>query len=291
MTNKTPQREQRSPIDGRYCGYCGYALKGMSADQKCPECGVPVQATLDGNLIWHVPESYRRRLRIGWRLIAIACFAFAMNRLIGAIGFLRYHADPRLVIPDWVWVLEWAIWGSFLAINLFFVVAVFAVTTPTPYQTSINRWNPALRFWLRAATLSVYCWSTLPLVVMFTRVNLFWTTNSLHGLLANRLGQSVFIGCLAMVIALIASVESQADRTTHARRLRFAAFGAWILMAIALFEGRHKHNHPLHPWPDPTGFASLIFIVCLSMTGALAERLAHMLREKNNPASTPNADA
>lgn len=60
---------------GINCRRCGYLLDGLRADRQCPECGAPVMASLQGNLLRFAAVDYLRKLHIGLILAQVASLA------------------------------------------------------------------------------------------------------------------------------------------------------------------------------------------------------------------------
>lgn len=85
------------------CVACGYNLRGLSRDGRCPECGQPVVLSLRPDLLIYSDIRWRRRLVLGARLVA-----WAMPLLIALQSLVIYHslrnvisrAWPRLAIPE-----------------------------------------------------------------------------------------------------------------------------------------------------------------------------------------------
>ena len=61
------------------CLGCGYNLRGLRSDGRCPECGKPVRHTLDGDLLNLGPRAYLRKLRRGALLLLIGFVASGLN--------------------------------------------------------------------------------------------------------------------------------------------------------------------------------------------------------------------
>ena len=47
------------------CIHCGYNLRGLTNEGRCPECGSPVDDSLRGNLLRHADPDWLDRLRFG----------------------------------------------------------------------------------------------------------------------------------------------------------------------------------------------------------------------------------
>lgn len=93
--NPDPEtREQSEKVIARqltgelYCLSCGYNLRGLSIRSECPECGVPVRATILGIVDPHADEllslSHPRVSALG-----LCCWSFGAVLAVGMIWLLR----------------------------------------------------------------------------------------------------------------------------------------------------------------------------------------------------------
>ena len=83
--------------DDRVCRKCGYALLGLPFDGRCPECGTPVAASRDSDLLRYASREWLDKLVIGCRMIWIGmlglpvavllAFGTDNSTLIGAVLF------------------------------------------------------------------------------------------------------------------------------------------------------------------------------------------------------------
>ncbi|MEM7227599.1 MAG: hypothetical protein AAF432_02175 [Planctomycetota bacterium] len=285
MTDTSSQPES-STVDGRYCGFCGYALKGMSADQKCPECGVPVQVTLDGNLIWHVPESYRRRLRIGLWMLVIACAELTLLKLSRFLFVLTVRdADTVVLGETYTMIVSMAEWLGFMLQ----LIAVLIITAPWPYHRSINRWKPKSRFWLRALIITTSAYSILNFILWFQgRLRLV-----AEALWSNTIMQYVITAAHAATTIFLFLFLAYLLRLLGKKHWVAPVILVGCGFAIVAFCFHNFIGFRMFSWADFWKYFALgeaQTLLRALVLGALAERLAHMLREKNNPTSTPNAD-
>lgn len=80
------------------CARCGYNLRGIAGDDKCPECGSPVEYSLHGDWLRYADRYWAKQVLRGlqWTMVSRAAIAilFVINIAIVLIG--------SLVIPQGV---------------------------------------------------------------------------------------------------------------------------------------------------------------------------------------------
>lgn len=57
--------------DKVFCIQCGYALRGLSSDGNCPECGTPIERSMRGNLLRYSSPDYLDKLHRGVFIILV----------------------------------------------------------------------------------------------------------------------------------------------------------------------------------------------------------------------------
>ena len=98
------------PDETVHCRRCGYDLRGLSADGRCPECGTPVRLALGSELLAFCDPQWIARVRTGAVAvlsglagIVALTFAFLVLRFHGFLGALLAFAFPSLVaIGTWM---------------------------------------------------------------------------------------------------------------------------------------------------------------------------------------------
>lgn len=77
--------------EDRPCIHCGYNLRGLAPDGRCPECGEPISGSLRGNLLKHADADWLDTLRFGANLkawnIALSILAGLAAWILVAVGF------------------------------------------------------------------------------------------------------------------------------------------------------------------------------------------------------------
>ncbi len=89
------------------CRTCGYNLRGLRRDGRCPECGTPVVQSTSGDSLRYVPRAWLRRVEFG--------AAIAANSLIGeviAVILAAVAAESRVS----VWFLLVLVGAPFVAL-------------------------------------------------------------------------------------------------------------------------------------------------------------------------------
>ena len=77
------------------CLACGYNLRGLSSDWRCPECGTAIGRSLHGNLLRFAQPQYVRKLARGVTLIL---WGILVSILVAIAGFMwRVQAAPQVM--------------------------------------------------------------------------------------------------------------------------------------------------------------------------------------------------
>ena len=71
------------------CEGCGYVLRGLSVDARCPECNAPVAESLHEDRLRDIPQRRLEHLRRGMRFAELGLFAVMGGlAVVGGILFL-----------------------------------------------------------------------------------------------------------------------------------------------------------------------------------------------------------
>lgn len=139
------------PIDGQHthplgepyiiedelpCQGCGYILKGLQSDGRCPECATPIGRSLHGNYLRFANPHYVRKLARGvalmlWGLLAWVIGAFGA----GLLAFVGIPAIGGLVA---------------LLVGLTYLAGAWLATTPNPSSLD-EGWQVSARRVVRVA--------------------------------------------------------------------------------------------------------------------------------------------
>lgn len=69
------------------CRDCGYDLRGMQPDDRCPECGLEVGASMRSDLLGHMQPAWLKRLRYGLAMLFVSlALGIVGGVLLGVVG-------------------------------------------------------------------------------------------------------------------------------------------------------------------------------------------------------------
>jgi hypothetical protein len=120
--------------EDRACVSCGYNLRGLRSDGRCPECAAPIARSLHGDLLSASDPAWLARVVLGQKMISLGCLAMLFGlipiavlvSLLGAVlprgGLIRASLE---VLPGLLLL------GSVLLVLL----GIFRLTTPAPRST------------------------------------------------------------------------------------------------------------------------------------------------------------
>jgi len=127
------------------CVSCGYNLRMLRSDGKCPECGGPVAAALRGRGLHYAKPQWVRRLALGATLMAIAPLWYLLQAFVTVYVGTQLQSDLALTI----------VLGALNLPVLVYVVGVFVASGPDGRETPLEvRWRRATR-WASAIILGL----------------------------------------------------------------------------------------------------------------------------------------
>ncbi|MFG0251970.1 MAG: hypothetical protein ACF8NJ_03755 [Phycisphaerales bacterium JB038] len=135
-----PAGTMRLEREDVFCRQCGYNLRGLTPEGKCPECGTPIERSLRGNLLVYSSPEYLTKLHQGVFLILAAIVAQIILTvlaivLMAAVGLQGAStAGVQLVLNGLgiaVSVASWYGWWLF--------------SSPDPAFVGLERGNAARR--------------------------------------------------------------------------------------------------------------------------------------------------
>ena len=99
-TSEKRTDEAGSPGDP-LCVHCGYNLRGLSTDRKCPECGTPIAKSLRGDLLSSADPDWLRRLHRGQLYIVVGIVVFLAWIPAGPLlSLLTLALDPPAYVHE-----------------------------------------------------------------------------------------------------------------------------------------------------------------------------------------------
>src|SRR6185436_14704958 len=76
------------------CLRCGYNLRTLPADSRCPECSTPISSSLNPNLLRYADPTWTRVLALSLSLLLLACAI----QLLYTLGLLLLP-EPGFFVP------------------------------------------------------------------------------------------------------------------------------------------------------------------------------------------------
>lgn len=140
------------------CRHCGYALRGLNIDGRCPECGTSVGWSIRGNLLQYSDPGWVERLATGTRwLIVAALIGIITGAGSGALG--GDDAHPVQIVIE-------------LTVSLIGLIGIWLITSPEPgiLETS----QETARRITRYTTVTSFCLQFVGLAMMVVYVEALW---------------------------------------------------------------------------------------------------------------------
>lgn len=220
--------------DAIFCIGCGYDLRSLPVDGRCPECGRAIAASVGGRRLAAADPQWLTRLAIGQSVVAwglhVALVGFWLMPLLGIL-FVAVSFDGKLSTRPFLFVF------SFLKLVLLggtvlVWVGAILVTAPDPSESGGEPANSARRLarWCMAASI-VFVFlaaimTQLPIPLMFIVVARF-----VLPLLA---AVSVTVGITALLNCLAARASRIPDQTLARRTYRIGRELRYLLPAFLM---------------------------------------------------------
>jgi len=177
-----PVREVTLDFD-THCVSCGYNVRGLAPGHHCPECGIPVGASLRGELLQFANPRWVSRLHLG---AALACWGGLAILLHMTLGCMRVVQSTTFF---------YALWG--IATGLF-IVGLAILGSPSLRETpeTPGRW---VRHVARFGFL---------LVIATGMPGWFWpSAQQWVGLSVSLLGWGVYLGWIIVLLRYLRSLD------------------------------------------------------------------------------------
>ncbi|MBX3385141.1 MAG: hypothetical protein KF768_01070 [Phycisphaeraceae bacterium] len=215
-------------LDDRVCAGCGYSLKGLRTDGKCPECGRAIRRPSSrlsaADDFTHAPLAWLR--------------AFSTSAQCAFFGYL-------LFVGCWIACAVFgsrvpAIWGLMFFPGLLLVWGVIGLTQPRPVMPSATR--PPGREWFKRRIAARVCSLGWLIMTAGTIGHLaVFPTGVMHGVSVaiTYLGFAVAIVGLAALFAYLSEIADWANDIALVFKLRAAIWivgggGIAYLLAVAI---------------------------------------------------------
>lgn len=261
------------------CLGCGYNLRGLARDGRCPECGESVERSLHGDLIRYADPKWVDRITRGLKAMYYSVVASLILGLFAAIiggAFLVSAAFSPIVA-----VIMIAVWTAWVGIELAYPIGWWLATTRDPAESE-RRSNERVALRTTAVLFfpMVYAWLAveLPAWVSTQYADLaieLWTTFCFlfawaHIVLMARSFRRLYSHCLPE--------SEKRDRKAKKLLRKTEQYALWIPIGLLVIhwtlaglDAAKVYTFTL--WPGWTGFGSgmgmfLIMLLWLSVVSA-----------------------
>ncbi|MCH7596570.1 MAG: hypothetical protein IID35_08425 [Planctomycetes bacterium] len=134
-----------SPIDvDILCVHCGYNLRGLTSDGRCPECGGAIADSMRGELLRFADVEWLTKLRLG---VALKLWAITLAVLLAMGGGVVTGVTGS---PDAVWLIAVVTMFVSAALGLW---GTWCITAPDP-RLSLSEQSVTLRKVIRACAVA-----------------------------------------------------------------------------------------------------------------------------------------
>ncbi len=196
------------------CLTCGYNLRGLARDGRCPECANPIERSARGDLLACADPQWLRRLGVGVQLML---WFIGMSAGLGTIGLpIALSEDglsPLISVP------------AVFLLSLLFIASAFCISTPEPRTVGQNH-VITMRGLVRACALFILIGSVLNLASLAAPPR------------AILVGMPMILRLAALpaIIGVVVLLTRCAQRVPDPRLTRSSRIVMWLLVgAFALF--------------------------------------------------------
>ncbi len=201
------------------CVSCAYNLRGLREDGKCPECGIPIERSLWGDLLRYADACWLRRLRLGLLLIQISAVTVYASMTFAMVT--RIFGDTQNASPSNGFLNNLAMWFNASAVIVGLCASwMFATRDPRQAKRGMILDNQGL------IRLLIALVPTSLALVMFILFGPVLFSDSFRLGCIPILYATCIVSCFVLWIATTTSLATMADRipdyplALRARRLR-----------------------------------------------------------------------
>ncbi len=206
-------------IEDTDCLECGYNLRGLRSDGRCPECGTAVGRSLYGNFLRFAQPTYVRKLAGGVTLIL---WGMLVSFVVAAVAMIVVGGPQEIALSI-----------AFLG-GLVSVVGTWQVTSPDPGKLDAQ-WGLTSRRLVRATVLIGLGAGLLEIVKAYTGT-MSHAAQMVTGILGIALAVVQLVGEFARFIYFCRLALRIPDRAL-ARSTRIVMWGHGITMALVVLCG------------------------------------------------------
>ena len=268
-------QEQCASPEDLPCIRCGYNLRELSPDGRCPECGTPIHRSIHGDLLSAADPAWLTRVSRGFTLIEAAAVTLASIALFLVLA-LTFRAPwiPEIVLRVVETGLRLGVSVSVILVPL----GIFAVTTPDPRMT-LTEQPVVLRRIVRGAAIAGLLFALL----RYGLKSLVTAGGAVDPLVRSvsgwTFGCAVAFTCVAGSFYLARLGERIPDmelaKRTKSRARRFAACLVIAMLASAVLRLSGPVPAPLRS--APTGFGAILIAKLLVSIFSLASVIYALL--------------
>ncbi len=218
------------------CASCGYNLRGLAPDGRCPECGAPIANSLRGNTLSSCDPRWLGRLRLGADLIRVG--------MIVSVGLVLAVVITSGMPPLRTWILL-----AFQVIATGLMIAgTWLLTLPEIREDSKSPGAKA-RWRCRGMLFAVLALDVYLIIIVLVHATGFWWLLALR-LLAGL----VWIGLLTVHIRYLSiRADSGGLRRSCRTNLLVIKGLAALLVIVAAFDRFRDVVYDLVRWLPLTG--------------------------------------
>jgi len=217
------------------CARCGYDLRGLPADDKCPECGTLVEYSLHGDCLRYADRRWAKQILRGlqWTMVSRAAIAilFVINIAIVLIGSLVIPQNVDTPIESAFETAIGIVGGIMSLVPIGIAYGLWLASAPEPREDAVASSKPAV-----TRTVSILL---VPAFGLWTAASSGWTPLGLSALARHGLALVCFVIVwlhFHVVLDQVQTIERRCGGASPARMGRIAGFRqvALYLPAILL---------------------------------------------------------